>query len=127
AEQNVVYDVSEDGVVSALNASNGALRWCDLEGGEVISPTAQGAPLLAVDQEGVYIGGLNGTLLALQASDGQQQWQAQVASSILALAVADGQVYVSSEGATGDTLTAFNASTGKKVWDFQTGNGVFTQ
>jgi outer membrane protein assembly factor BamB len=131
-EQNVVYLVTDQGVISALNAENGALRWCDLAGGQLVSANVPAAPQLVADQERIYVeggsqGGGSRQVLAFRASDGQQQWQAQAEAGILWLAVAEGQVYVSSEGAAGDLLSAFNASSGKEAWHFQTGNGVFSQ
>jgi outer membrane protein assembly factor BamB len=117
-ENNVVYVATQAGAISALNASNGALRWC--------VPAWQS--VLAVDQDAIYVGGGNsGKIAALNVGDGTQRWQAQAEGGVLSLAVADGQLYVSSEGATsGDTCSAFSTSDGKEHWHFQTGNGVFT-
>ena len=132
-EQNVVYQLTVDGRLLALNASDGTLRWCDAEGQALLSSIGHGQLYLAVDQDAVYLGGSNNdlnALVALNVSDGKQLWQEQAAGDLLTLVAADGQVYVSSEevssaGAASDTLTALNATTGKAVWHFQTGNGIF--
>ncbi len=125
--QNVTY-VEDNGVILALNASDGALRWCDPEGSQLNSSIVEGFLPMTADQQMVYAGGVTGNIIGVDASNGKRIWltQAQVRGEVLSLAVADGLLYVVSAGyGTGHTFSAFHASDGKLVWQFYMEQGDF--
>jgi outer membrane protein assembly factor BamB len=78
------------------------------------------AGVVAVGRNVAYAITPDGVIFALNASDGKQVWLAHVAGYLESLTVADGQVYALWDF-TGYTFSAFNASTGKLLWQFQSG------
>ena len=116
----LVYVVGGQSIVSALNASTGALVWSYFtEGGGGFS-----AP--AVANGVVYVGTSNltgGYIYALNASTGALLWSYFIAGyyELSTPAVANGVVYVGSEDF---NVYALNASTGAKLWSYATGYTV---
>jgi outer membrane protein assembly factor BamB len=107
----VVYISSYDGTTYALNADTGAKVWSYAQQNTLgdCSPTVANGV--------VYIG--PNALTALNASTGEKLWSFATGYFESAPAVADGVVYVTSEG-TGNVY-ALNASTGAKLWSYATG------
>ena len=98
--------------ICALNAQNGAVRWCT----EVIDRTNDTEYI--VDGEltfanGVLFVGAYQTLIAIDGATGKRVWSAQTSMRSGHLAPGDGLVYVS---ANDGQLSAFDASTGQLVW-----------
>jgi outer membrane protein assembly factor BamB len=98
--------------VCALNAQNGAVRWCT----EIIDRTNDAEYI--VDGEmafanGVLFVGAYQTLIAVDAATGKRVWSAQTSMRSSHLAPGDGLVYVS---AADGQITAFDTSTGQRVW-----------
>ena len=98
--------------VCALNAQNGAVRWCT----EVID-RANNAEYI-VDGELTFANGLlfvgaYQTLIAVDAATGKRVWSAQTPMRSSHLAPGDGLVYVS---AADGQISAFDTSAGQQVW-----------
>ncbi|MFF4235174.1 PQQ-binding-like beta-propeller repeat protein [Actinomadura geliboluensis] len=104
----LVYALSQDGVLHAVNARTGKLKWRRTVGNTQADPM--------VDRGLVFCGG--DALQALDASGGAVRWQRGGAAHTPA--VADGMVYVPS----GKRLAAYDASTGRTRWTYQSPNGV---
>lgn len=107
---NVVYIASQDGL-SALQSSNGALLWhYDLKGNVSFE--------LPLEVNGVvyYSSSLNdgsNTLYALRASNGTLIWQYTTGDYTPTPTVANGVVYINSNGG---TFAALRASDGHQLW-----------
>ena len=98
--------------VCALNAQNGAVRWCT----EFIDRTNDAEYI--VDGELAFANGLlfvgaYHTLIAVDAATGKRVWSAQTLMRSSNLAAGDGLVYVS---AADGQVSAFDTSTGQQVW-----------
>ncbi|HEU5198762.1 MAG TPA: PQQ-binding-like beta-propeller repeat protein [Ktedonobacterales bacterium] len=150
--QNIVYVVTSEGTLSALNASDGHARWCTSlsataeprERGEAerewpnpVRPSGSGeaqptnTPLwsrVAVDQQTVYAAGNSGSsLVALNASDGKERWRAQpTPNDVTALLAARGLAYVTPGASSCGAISALNASDGHEAWCFQTPHGLLS-
>jgi outer membrane protein assembly factor BamB len=87
-----------------------------------------GAPVVAEDV--IYFGDLSGNVFAVDAETGELVWQRQVTGPIqTSPTIADGVVYVVSEGVREDErgqLTAFSASDGAQLWQQQALGQVYT-
>ena len=113
-----VYTVTGNGTVYALNAATGALRW------RVKLRTAVDASL-AVADGAVYVPGEPGELYALKAATGARLWHALLPGyAESSPAVAGGVVYLGTDHTDVGDLLAFNAVTGKGIWDIQDKNGA---
>jgi eukaryotic-like serine/threonine-protein kinase len=116
-----VYTVTGNGTVYALNAATGALRW------RVKLRTAVDASL-AVGDGTVYVpgelGAGPGELYALKAATGARLWHTWLPGSAASPAVAGGVVYVGTDHTDVGDLLAFNAVTGKGIWDIQNADGA---
>ena len=113
-----VYTVTGNGTVYALNAATGALRW------RVKLRTEVDASL-AVADGAVYVPGEPGELYALKAATGARLWHALLPGyAVSSPAVAGGVVYLGTDHTDVGDLLAFNAVTGKRVWDIQDSNGA---
>src|SRR6185437_9719636 len=78
---NVVYVSASygnaDGILAALNASDGLLRWCIALEPLISNPYSVKWSQLAVDGQTVYsAGGQAGALRAINASNGSERWHA---------------------------------------------------
>jgi outer membrane protein assembly factor BamB len=114
----VVYANSAAGRLDAFDASTGAGKWsfqmsAGNVAGSVISPAEANGVVYDIG------GGCNNpngctTLYAIDASSGIQLWSSSIPPLSATLVVANGIVYVSSNGG---NLWAFNASTGVDLWD----------
>ena len=69
---------------------------------------------LAYANNTLYLGSENGYLFALDASNGEQRWQAVISGEILAPATVEDQTVVVNTGA--GSLYAFNEETGEELW-----------
>jgi outer membrane protein assembly factor BamB len=112
----VIFALSGDGVLHALDAATGAERWTFATGG-----TYNAAPVAfpAVDGGIVYVGAPTGTLFALDAETGTRRWTVTVGGSLTTpLLVYDGLVYA---GSADGNLYAFEGKTGEERWRSATG------
>jgi outer membrane protein assembly factor BamB len=139
AEGNMVYLVTEDGTVSALDAASGALRWCSRTQQLELSSSAGPIPLLTVAQGMVYVTqhGRFNAVTALDASNGSQRWQKPLGGASLYMFLnvqVDADLVVltmlqlaSTNGAvtSTSTLVALSASNGATRWSFQSQKGPF--
>ncbi len=113
-----MYTVTGNGTVYALNAATGALRW------RVRLRTEVDASL-AVADGAVYVPGEPGELYALKAATGARLWHTLLPGyAVSSPAVAGGVVYLGTDHTDVGDLLAFNAVTGKGVWDIQNSNGA---
>lgn len=100
-------DAAELGVV-AVDAGTGATRW------RYASPTGAKVYTPAVAGDGAFVIGHDRELVRLGASDGSIVWTTALDAEAEALpAVADGTVYVASNGG---HLLAFDVATGHELW-----------
>lgn len=127
---------SIEGKLIALNTSSGARLWevpfetSSTGGGFGCRPTATtvaiyGTP--AVEGELVYIGGYNGKIYAIHASSGALRWvyprEANLQPIVGGPVVALDKVFI---GSSDGKLYALDADTGDKVWEFQTGDKIWS-
>ncbi|MBX5459681.1 MAG: PQQ-dependent dehydrogenase, methanol/ethanol family [Steroidobacteraceae bacterium] len=127
----VLYNVSVWNVVTAYDARNGKVLWTydpkvDSEWARLAccGPSSRG---IAAWKGKIYIGALDGRLIAVDARNGRELWSVQTfdrrhAYSITgAPRVFDGKVVIGNGGADYGVrgfVTAYDAETGKKVWRF---------
>ncbi len=130
ASQGVFYLGGWDNTVYAIAASDGAIRWKSRIGR---SHSGKGAlsfyysPAIAspiVGEGLIYICTNDGTLHALKAANGEDEWTARAPAGRDSLGyssptLADGVIYVGGLGKNGDCY-AFNASNGSLIWQCQT-------
>jgi outer membrane protein assembly factor BamB len=79
----------------------------------------------AVGRELLYAATVQGTLVALSRSDGQQVWEAKVDDGLFTGPVLAGDIVVA--GASRGGLLAFAADTGKEVNAYDPGPGIHAQ
>ena len=103
----VIYSVSADGTVSAVDATTGRRLWNT-------STALQLSTTPSVSGGRVYVGTLDGHLAAFSTANGKQLWTATLSSSALA-APAESQGIVVVHTHDGN-VTAFDASTGAQKW-----------
>ena len=131
---NTMYVTGPHSEVFALNATTGAKEW------EYVPSYARkiaNLPLccgevnrgVAVGDGQVYVGQLNGELVALNATTGAVVWAASVGSAAksysetVAPLYADGMVFIGVSGAEYPIrgyLSAYDARTGRRIWRFYT-------
>ena len=103
-----VYVSTNDGLLAALNVSNGNQRWEDSNGATYNS-------LVALDHNVLYVS-LSMAVAAYNASDGVRRWTATLDDALGAndgaLLIANGIVYVGTD----QFLYALNASDGTRRW-----------
>jgi outer membrane protein assembly factor BamB len=109
SDSNVVYVASQDGI-SALNTGNGASLWH-----YAANDTGSTSPL-EVNGVVYYSSSSDngsGTLYALRASDGHPVWQYKTGSYTYTPFVANGVVYINTDGG---SFAALRASDGHQLW-----------
>ncbi|MCO4321569.1 outer membrane protein assembly factor BamB [Aliidiomarina quisquiliarum] len=108
-----IYLSSENGVVYALNKSNGETLWQTQVKGEVMSPVAVGEGYVVVHLS-------NGYLVALRETDGVEQWSFEEDTSLLSLrsvsrpAITSGGVVV---GTSTGKLQVLLLDSGRLAWE----------
>jgi outer membrane protein assembly factor BamB len=115
AAGDAVY-TSNGGVIVALDAATGAVRWqFDLG----VAPSVAGAKPPAVLGGIVYAAGHDGTVFAIDAATGQLRWSHETGGTVsTAVAVDTDTVFV---GTNEGTLFALDAATGENRWAYPTG------
>jgi outer membrane protein assembly factor BamB len=119
SDSNTVYVASQDGI-SALNTSNGALLWhhAAKDTGSTLPLEVNGVVYFSSSSDNA-----SGTLYALRVSDGSTIWQYKTGSYTDTPVVANGVVYITSDGG---MLAALRASDGHQIWK-QTFDANFVQ
>jgi quinohemoprotein ethanol dehydrogenase len=129
----VLYNVSVWNVVTAYDAKSGkvlwtfdpkvASKWARLA---CCGPSARG---IAAWKGKIYIGALDGRLIAVDARTGEQRWSVQTFDAAQAYSITgpprvfDGLVVIGNGGADYGVrgfVAAYDAETGKKIWRFYT-------
>jgi outer membrane protein assembly factor BamB len=114
----VVYVGDDNGIMYAIDAATGTLRW-------KISTPGPGTSIVArptVTGGTVYIGSENNDVYALDAATGAVRWKANTTGSVdSSAAVVAGVVYVGNDN---NELFALDAVTGHVRWTLQTGDNV---
>jgi quinohemoprotein ethanol dehydrogenase len=129
----VLYNVSVWNVVTAYDGHNGrvlwtydpkvATEWARLA---CCGPSARG---IAAWKGNIYIGALDGRLIAVDARTGKEKWSVQTFDRSMAYSITgpprvfDGKVVIGNGGADYGVrgfVTAYDAETGRKVWRFYT-------
>lgn len=107
----VVYALSGDGVLHAVDAQTGAERWTFTVGGTFnASPVA----FPAVDGDTVYVGASTGSLFAVDTASGKQRWNVTTGGSLTTpLLTLDGLVYA---GSADGNFYAFDGKSGEERW-----------
>ncbi|MEO8307668.1 MAG: PQQ-dependent dehydrogenase, methanol/ethanol family [Pseudomonadota bacterium] len=128
----VLYNISAWDITTAYNAANGKVLWTydpkiTPQAGAVAccGPVSRG---LAAWNGKLYIGALDGRLIAISAKDGSKVWETQTADPAQPISITgaprvtkDGLVVIGNGG--GDLgargyMNAYDAETGKQVWKF---------
>ncbi len=111
-----VFIGSADGVLYAIEGFSGEQLWTFQTGGPIeSSPTVDGNGT-------VFVGSQDGNVYAV--NDGQLQWQTRIGSAVQSSpALSDGTLYV---GADNGNLYALNSANGAILWNFPTGDAVFS-
>jgi len=113
-----VYVANREGVIKALNSSNGQVIWrVEKEGLEISGGPGAGEGL-------VLVGTSNGEVLALSEQDGSEVWRSRVSSEVLSVPkAAQGMVVVHTVDG---KLYALNVSDGKVAWMYDRSIPVLT-
>jgi quinohemoprotein ethanol dehydrogenase len=129
----VLYNVSVWNVVTAYDARDGKVLWTydpkvapEWARLACCGPSARG---IAAWEGKIYIGALDGRLVAVDAGTGKEVWSVQTFDRSMAYSITgpprvfDGVVVIGNGGADYGVrgfVTAYNAQTGKKLWRFYT-------
>lgn len=115
-----VYVGPDDGYVYCLDAKNGSLMWNTYAGGYIGVPfkAATGirsSPIVVGGR--VYVGSLDTNLYSLDANSGDVVWTYKTEGYITSSpAVADGEVYFTSQEPNSGALYKLNAHNGTLIW-----------
>ena len=116
-----VFIGSDDGLVYALDFSNGQKVWTFKTGGPIES-----SPLVLNGK--VYVGSSDNFLYAINAADGKQVWKLETGDKILGapnwVKAPDGKSDWVLAGSYDFKLYCADANTGKTNWTFETGNYI---
>ncbi|MGI9647454.1 MAG: PQQ-binding-like beta-propeller repeat protein, partial [Acidimicrobiia bacterium] len=124
-----IYVHSDEGHLYALEKSGGRELWRAktapakrIKHGEENSRYNYFSSAAAVSGDGIYVGGFDGSVIALDAASGEERWRFRAEDTVAGTpAVADGRVFF---GSLDGHIYALDARTGKEVWRFDTGQGV---
>lgn len=107
---DIAYVGSDNGIVYALEASDGKILWQYKAGGPALVYAAANGAVYATNEN---------TLYALNASNGTLLWQYQASTEISQVQVSDGVVYANT-AATGNTstLAALRVTDGTLLWHY---------
>lgn len=109
--QNKVFVADRNGLVEALNPSNGKVLWeNDLEKDTPVK--ISGGLVLAEGK--IFMGTENADVIALDAETGKEVWRAKVAGEVLSKPLVDSGIVVVNTSS--GVLQALNADTGKSKW-----------
>lgn len=109
--QNKVFVADRNGLVEALNPSNGKVLWeNDLEKNTPVK--ISGGLVLAEGK--IFMGTENADVIALDAETGKEVWRAKVAGEVLSKPLVDSGIVVVNTSS--GVLQALNADTGKSKW-----------
>src|SRR6185503_6964973 len=108
----VVYVGSQSGELTALNLSNGSVRWKY----KATGPIGESSPCVANGV--VYIGDLNGTVHAVRASDGRAVWTFKTNGEVKSSPVVVGDRLLI--GSYDEHLYCLGAANGSLIWKFRT-------
>ena len=118
-DDGTVYAASEDGF-SAFDATTGEELWdvtLYAPGLQTETEPYQASPTLVGNT--VYTGSENGTVYALNATNGEVRWEYDTGMDVdSSPTVADGTIYVGSHNG---NIYALDAATGTKQWTFESG------
>jgi len=111
-----VYSTTDDGILRALKASTGQLRWQGKTG-----ELAGGKPVV---ENGIVYAGSQNTVYAFKASDGTLLWSAPGYNPGTGPLVADGKVFVDyytteSDGSVTISVAALKGTDGSQLWSKQ--------
>ena len=106
-EGNTVFAADVDGVVMAMDANSGDVKW------EIDLDTTISSALTAIAGQ-VYLATGNGEVIALDQGDGSEEWRSRVSSEVLAAPQANRQLLIvqSVDG----RVTALDRATGAERW-----------
>ncbi|MEK7328492.1 MAG: PQQ-binding-like beta-propeller repeat protein, partial [Chloroflexota bacterium] len=113
----LLYVADQAGMLTALDAEQGTVRWQFGAGGAITAAPAVAAGI-------VYVGASDKTLNALEASHGLFLWSHRLHDNVsTSPAVVDGTLFVGGEDR---TLYALDALTGEERWTFAAGDRIIS-
>jgi eukaryotic-like serine/threonine-protein kinase len=119
---DLAYVPTDEGVLLALDIRDGRVRWSSIVGhktflGQVDDWDVYHSSPTVADGT-VYVGGADGRIYAVSATDGKERWHFQTNHVVRATpAVADGRVFC---GSFDGKVYALDAATGKELWEVNT-------
>lgn len=109
--QNKVFVADRNGLVEALNPSNGKVLWENNLEKETPVKISGG---LVLAEGKIFMGTENADVIALDAETGKEVWRAKVAGEVLSKPLVDSGIVVVNTSS--GVLQALNADTGKSKW-----------
>lgn len=123
-DESTIYADYKGGVITALNVSDGSVKWTADAFGD--SGNYPAAPAVGTDGT-IYwctTDGSGGLLKAMDPDTGTTKWQVSTAGNLLLTGIAlsnDGYLYL---GDNSGNMTCYSQSTGAEVWSFNTGTSI---